>query len=238
MIPRTEIQECLSGVGPTIVYQPIVHLDLGVPIGAEALCRFPGEASTGEWFKSAESHGLGEQLEMRAVELAIASRSAWPKSWEMVCLNISPDRLANSRLDDVLELCAGRWVVLELTDQTQLPDQHDLQQRLEQLRRHGLRVAISGLLSRDDLPRLHRIQPEIVKLDTALTASLASDEGTSRQFVKDVITRCRLDGALVVAVGIETAEQIEIARSIGIEAVQGYYVGRPQPLDTLMASTP
>jgi EAL domain-containing protein (putative c-di-GMP-specific phosphodiesterase class I) len=239
MIPKSEIQACLSDVGPTIVYQPIVHLDLGQPIGAESLCRFTGQAySTAEWFEAAEWHGLGAELEMRAVELTIATRSTWPKSWEMVCLNISPDRLVDPRLDDLLEGYAGKWMVLELTDQTELPDQPHLQRRLEQLRQRGLRVALSGLASRDDLPRLRRIQPEVIKLDTTLTTALTTNQPTARHFVEQVIADCRRDGVLVVAVGIETEEQLDMARSIGIEAVQGYHVGRPQSLDALLASMP
>lgn len=235
-ILKTEIQACLSGVGPTIVYQPIVHLETGLSIGAEAFSRFPGPASTGAWFEAAEWYGLGAELEMRAVELTIARRSTWPTSWEMVCLNISPRQFADPRLDALLEPFVGRWTVLELTDQTELPDQLVLQQRLEQLRQRGLRVALSGLASDDDLPRLRRIQPEIVKLDPTLTAMLMTNQTIARHFVDEVIARSRRDGALVVAVGIETAEQLEIARSIGIEAVQGYHVGKPEPLDTLLAS--
>ncbi len=235
-ILKTEIQACLAGVGPMIVYQPIVHLETGLSIGAEAFSRFPGAASTGAWFEAAEWYGLGADLEMRAVELTIARRATWPTPWKMVCLNISPHQIADPRLDALLEPYTGRWTVLELTDQTALPDQLVLQQRLEQLRQRGLRVALSGLASRDDLPRLRRIQPEIVKLDPRLTASLMIKDTTALRFVEEIMTRGRRDGALVVAVGIENAEQLDIARAIGIEAVQGYHVGKPQPLDTLIAA--
>jgi EAL domain-containing protein (putative c-di-GMP-specific phosphodiesterase class I) len=212
-------------------FQPIVHLETGVVIGAEAFSRFPSDAPVLDWFRCAEGAGLGPELELRAVDNILAVRSQWPQSWEMVCVNVSPDRLRDDKMRATLSSLAESRLVVELTDQNALPDDWQLRDQLERLRNDGVLIAVSGLRPGDvQYERILRIQPEIVKLDVAVLDELDADP-TRRQAVEELVSACRRTGVFVVAVGIESEAQVRLVRSMGIDAAQGHLFGVPSDID-------
>jgi EAL domain-containing protein (putative c-di-GMP-specific phosphodiesterase class I) len=216
-------------------YQPIVHLETGVAIGAEAFSRFP-TGSPLDWFRAAEETGLGRELETRVVQNILDKRSRWPKRWEMVCVNISPERLADPAMCELLASTLGEQLVVELTDQTALPSDVVLRRRLEELRNRGVRIAVSGLRPTEGgQDRILRIEPEVVKLD--VDAMLDIGAGTSaHRNVAALVATCHRAGIFVVAVGVETAAQRDVAQALGVEAVQGHLYGVPMDLDDAIES--
>lgn len=216
-------------------YQPIVHLEANVAIGAEAFSRFPS-GSPLEWFKSAEEFGIGRALECRVVENILASRAAWPTAWEMVCVNVSPERLADPAMRQLLASVHGGRLVVELTDQTALPSEVLLQIQLEELRNRGVRIAVSGVRpTKSGQDRVLRIQPEVVKLDVAALSDVG-DNPSAEQDIADLVARCRRAGIFVVAVGVETVAQRDMVRSLGVEAIQGHLYGLPMDIDGVIAA--
>ncbi len=224
-----DVRRCLDGTGPVMRYQPIVHSDSGRVIGAEAFSRFPSAAPVLDWFLCAERSGYGSELELRAVENIIETRSQWPDTWEMVCVNVSPDRLRDEPMREALTSSPGRRLVVELTEQTALPTDRMLRQHLDKLRDSGVLIAVSGLRDGDaQFQRILRIQPEVVKLDMSVLVGIADD--TRRQPVEELVTTCSRHGIVVVAVGVETVEQLDFVKRVGIDAAQGHLFGAPTDL--------
>lgn len=227
-----DVRRCLAGTGPSIRYQPIVHLETGVVIGAEAFSRFPSDAPVLDWFRCAEDAGLGSELELRAVDNILEVRSRWPQSWEMVCVNVSPERLRDERMRQTLTSLPESRLVVELTDQTALPDDWQLRDQLERLRTDGALIAVSGLRPGDSqYERILRIQPEIVKLDVAVLDRIDADPAR-KQAVEELVSACRRTGVFVVAVGIEKEDQLRFVRSMGIDAAQGHLFGVPSDIES------
>lgn len=211
-------------------YQPIVHLEAGVAIGAEAFSRFES-GSPLDWFRAAEATGLGSELESRVVHNILDKRHRWPKGWEMVCVNISPERLAEPSMCQLLTSTYGEQLVVELTDQTALPNDVVLRRQLEELRNRGIRIAVSGVRPTEGgLDRVLRIQPEVVKLDVAAVVDIEAGT-TTRRHVAELVASCRRAGIFVVAVGVETRAQRDAVQAFGVEAVQGHLYGAPMDLD-------
>jgi EAL domain-containing protein (putative c-di-GMP-specific phosphodiesterase class I) len=90
----------------------------------------------------------------------------------------------------------------------------------------GIRVAADDVgAGNAGLRLLSQLRFDIVKIDLSLVQG-----GKGNQSHEIVRTLCDLAdrwGALVVAEGIETPAQLELVRSLGIAAGQGYLLGRP-----------
>ena len=73
---------------------------------------------------------------------------------------------------------------------------------------------------------LSQLQFDIVKIDLSLVQGGAV-RATSQEVVRTLKDLADRWGALVIAEGVETPEQLEFVRSLGIRAGQGYLLGRP-----------
>ncbi|NNE13158.1 MAG: EAL domain-containing protein, partial [Ilumatobacter sp.] len=136
-----------------------------------------------------------------------------------------PERLSDEGICSLLTARTDAKLVVELTGQSALPVDVLLRQRLEQLRDQGVRIAVSGAKADEETRlRILRVRPEVVKLDRRLIDEIADDRDR-QEFVGNMVQRCNQDGIFVVAVGIETTAQVELAKSLGIEAAQGHLFG-------------
>jgi EAL domain-containing protein (putative c-di-GMP-specific phosphodiesterase class I) len=94
----------------------------------------------------------------------------------------------------------------------------------------GFRLAIddagAGYAS---LRHILNLNPDIIKADISLTASVDGDRG-SRAMVSALVSFASQAGQLVIAEGIERAETLTALQAIGVHYGQGYLLGRPQPL--------
>ncbi len=124
---------------------------------------------------------------------------------------------------------AGR-LVLEITEHEAVEDYPSLVDALAPLRANGARVAIddagAGFAS---LRHTLRIAPDIVKLDMSLTRGIDADRGKRALAAALVSFAMEMDFALV-AEGIETADELEALRQLGVGFGQGYFLAVPGPL--------
>jgi EAL domain-containing protein (putative c-di-GMP-specific phosphodiesterase class I) len=158
--------------------------------------------------------------------------------WEFVGINISPHTLVDPRFDELLEDQIGRHVVLELTDHARQPDWPILRGYLERARDLGARIAVNALTSdpSGQFQRVIDIAPDIVKLDTAYTSTLL-DNRRSRGVAEEFLLACSRRGVFVIGVGVEEPWQLDALRELGVDAAQGYLLGRPQPIDSFEPRT-
>jgi len=220
-------------------FQPIVRLgeqpDADRPIAVEALARWTTRAGTAvepaRFVALAESAGLGPELGRQVLECGLDAVAGWYADGYPVgrlAVNLaqsqldSPDflgtvtsQLARRQLPGgclVVELAAGRFVatpqaLLTLDRLTGL----GAQVLLDDFGVPG--VSVSGL---SDLPLSG------VKLDRSLTGDLGPVSPAAA-----AVALCRSLGLRSIAEGIETAEQLAQARTLGVDAVQGYLLARP-----------
>lgn len=70
------------------------------------------------------------------------------------------------------------------------------------------------------------MKPDLLKIDMALIRGIDLS-ATKRAIVSAVVTLARDLGIVLLAEGIETAEELAVVRSFGIDLCQGYLLGRP-----------
>jgi EAL domain-containing protein (putative c-di-GMP-specific phosphodiesterase class I) len=217
-----------------VVYQPIVSLVTGRLLGVEALARFRAEPyrPPNEWFAEAEAVGRGVEMEIRAVELALGQLDALPAGTYM-SINTSPAAAVVPRFTALVGRYPGERIVLELTEHTRVQDYEALLAALEVPRSHGVRIAVDDTgAGYAGLQHLLRLQPNVLKLDLALTRSIDADPAR-RALASALVTFAGEIGAVLVAEGVESVSELRTLSALGIPAAQGYHLARPASLDAL-----
>ena len=237
---RLDAQTRIAGAlqhGIRVVFQPIVDLVSGRTLGFEALARFPAEPprTPDRWFAEASLVGRGVELELAAIRAAVASVDGLPPP-AFLSLNASPDALSADGLSAALADVPPGRIVLELTEHAIIEDYHVVQSSITRLRSQGFRLAVddagAGYAS---LRHILKIRPEFVKLDISITRGVSDDP--VHQAITDALNRFCVDvGAVLIAEGIESAQEVEALRRYGVQAGQGYYLARPAPLRKFLSA--
>jgi EAL domain-containing protein (putative c-di-GMP-specific phosphodiesterase class I) len=227
---RAEIEGRLAPIidrgGPDIVLQPIVDLATGFRVGAEALSRFPQEWDLAPDLCFAEAHsiGWGDRLELLALERAAQQLQ---RVTGYVALNISPVTLLTPEAAGLLSRLPLARIVLELSEHEAVADYAELEAVLAPLRAKGMLLAIDDVgAGFSSLRHIVVTSPDIIKIDRSIIKGVSSDPvlRTLARALLDFAVGCQ---ARVVAEGVETDEDAETLRSVGVHYGQGWYFGRP-----------
>jgi diguanylate cyclase (GGDEF)-like protein len=94
---------------------------------------------------------------------------------------------------------------------------------------HGIGLDHYGQ-SFSKLGYLQSLQPEYVKIDRAYTSELQDGVNDSRFYIASLCSVAHSIDIAVIAEGVESARQAEILKELNLDALQGYFIGRPEPL--------
>ncbi|OYU94040.1 MAG: diguanylate phosphodiesterase, partial [Burkholderiales bacterium PBB5] len=222
----------------TVAFQPIALLADGAVHGHEALVRSPpdcGLPNPDLLFAAARAQGVEIPLELHCVRLALA---AWARSGSAgkLFINLSARALVTALAQQDLEaafaggarglLPAG--IVVELTEHEQVRDVDALMAAAARLRAMGARLALDDFGDgRSSLRLWSELKPEIVKIDKYFTHDLPRHP-EKLQTMRALLQISQTLGSVVVAEGIETADELRVLRDLGIHLGQGWLLGRPQ----------
>lgn len=234
-----QIREAMMAGAPRIVYQPVYRLRTGEMAGVECLSRFDIEPCRGpdEWFNAAYDVGLGEELELRAIQKSLPALERFPGN-AFLGINSSPGLICSGGLAHAFEGRDLRRVLLEITEHAIVSDYETLTAALRPMRDQGLRLAIddagAGYASMRHIVNLH---PDMIKLDMSLVRNIDTDHNL-RSLAKALITFARDIGSIISAEGVETAGELDVLRSLGVEKAQGFYLGKPMSLEDALRVGP
>jgi EAL domain-containing protein (putative c-di-GMP-specific phosphodiesterase class I)/DNA-binding NarL/FixJ family response regulator len=235
-VAMERMQRAIAGQGVAMVFQPIFDLQETRRVGFEALARFSPEPrrTPDVWFDEASALGLGADLEMTALRLALTELPSVPEG-AYLSVNLSPSTVLSRQFQEASPgLDAGRLVV-EITEHAKVEDYQALAEGLRAVRGRGARLAIddagAGFAS---LRHTLLLAPDIIKLDISLTQGIHSDQAR-RALATALISFASEIGATIVAEGIETQDEMDALRNLGVRYGQGYFLTRPGPLDSVLA---
>jgi EAL domain-containing protein (putative c-di-GMP-specific phosphodiesterase class I)/AmiR/NasT family two-component response regulator len=225
------IEQVIAGEGLAMVYQPIFDLRDERIIGFEALARFSLEPkrTPDVWFDEAQALGLGPDLELTALRLAMADLGSM-RDGAYLAVNISPSTALSRQFREAMSSLEPGRLVVEITEHARVEDYEALAESLRAVRGRGARLAIddagAGFAS---LRHILLLAPEIIKLDISLTRDVHSDRAR-RALASALISFATEIEAGIVAEGIETQEEMDALRNLGVQYGQGYFLARPGPL--------
>ncbi|MCR5544789.1 MAG: EAL domain-containing protein [Eubacterium sp.] len=130
-------------------------------------------------------------------------------------------------ITDILSKNSDR-VVVELTEEAELSDKN-----LEELK--NLFASLNIEIAVDDygtgysnISNLLRYMPNYVKIDRSLLTDI-QDKPQKQHFVREIIEFCHNNDIKALAEGVENSEELRTVIHLGVDLIQGYYTGRPQP---------
>ncbi len=216
--------------GMNIVFQPIVDLNDGTVVAAEALTRFMDEPRRPPqvWFAEAEAVQMGITLELAAVRSALAHLGDLP-ALARLSFNLSPGAVCAPELVAALAGLPGERLAIELTEHAVVDNLAVLEEVLANMRTRGVQIMIDDAgAGFSGLKRILSLRPDVIKLDLSLTRDIDSDP-VRRALAASLVTFGRDTDVTIVAEGIETHAELETLRELGVTHGQGYFLGRPLP---------
>ena len=217
------------GDGVALAHQPIVELATGAVVGVEALCRFADGRSCTEWFDEAWAAGVGIPLEVAALRAALRSRGAVRGGF--LAVNLSPEALLSAEVDDELADVDLAGVCLEITEHARILEYGPVRARIAALRAAGATIAVDDLgTGYSGFRHLVELEIDVLKLDRVVVEGIVGDR-LRRGVASSIAAFADEVGALVVAEGIESADEAEAVQELGVRCGQGFLLGPPQLLD-------
>lgn len=240
------VNAALSHDEVVVFYQPQYDVATAEMTGVEALLRWQhpelGLLGAGPLVTAARAARLERELTEHAHRVALAEMAKWPKALAKlrVSLNITAADLGDPDFADRFAMMA-KWagvdadrITLELTEQAMLSDPASAAAQLAQLRALGCAIAIDDFgTGYSSLSLLARLPIDYLKIDSGFTRSLDGSD-RDRIVVRAIVDLARALGLLVVAEGIEKAQQLERLKELGVATWQGFLKSGPVPGDQLV----
>lgn len=237
----TRVRGHFDGMTLDSVYQPLFAADTLRPRAFEALLRPTGPDGS-PWappraFAACRDRSAVVAFDRLCRVLHVLNFTGQTVVPGELWLNVSADHLVNVRgehgqvFEALLKLCGltPGDVVLEILE-SRIDDLAHLSRAVNSYRQRGYRVALDDFGARhSNFDRLWMLEPDIVKLDRAMIVQ-GVENARARRILPRLIDIIHELGAVAVCEGIETAEQLALARGAGADLVQGYFLSRPGPL--------
>lgn len=223
-------------------YQPVINLRTGRIIGCEVLVRrrrpdggvdAPGRfihlvEATGQIFEITRAVMAGARDEMGPVY--------GPRPHLKASFNLVAGHFENLEIvDDVTEIFGAEsqlrlsQVVVEVTERQPLPNLARARVVITRLQELGIRVALDDVgTGHGGLSYLLKLGIDQMKIDKMFIDAIGTDR-YSATIVDTLVNLARDLSMDLIAEGVETMEQVEYLRRIGVEGAQGYVFAPPLP---------
>ncbi|MCI2422433.1 EAL domain-containing protein [Saccharopolyspora sp. K220] len=229
-----------------MAYQPIVDLHTCRTTAVEALLRWThpvyGTISPAEFIPLAEESDLINDIGMFALRTAVRELTEHRRRHNLelrLKANLSARQLEDPHLLTSVQMILSEtalppaYLCLEITESTLMQDPSAAAEVLSGLRQLGVKLAIDDFgTGYSSLAQLHRLPLNTLKIDRSFIARLGDSSGTEALIASVVALAHALD-LTVVGEGVETVEQLDIIRRLGCDHAQGFYFGKPVPINEL-----
>lgn len=254
-----EMRHALDNNEFVVYYQPIVDLNTGTIIGAEALLRWPNDhgpwVTPTEFIPLAEESGLIVPLSEWVLSEACNQMKVWrehglnevglsvnlsPHHFSMA-VNLSPHHFATTGLADIVSRVIEQSGIepmllhLEITEGLMMGMSEVVLSNFEELRELGIQFSLDDFgTGYSSLGYLRRFSIHQLKIDRVFVQELP-DSTDNIAIVTAIIALGNSLSLTVVAEGIETEAQLKCLQQLGCHQVQGFLLSRPLPAAEFMA---
>jgi len=236
---RSRFQQMLLDRNIYSVFEPIVEVETRVVFGYEALVRGPEDSEFQTplaLFGAAEEYDMVFELDCLCRRSGLQGAVDFPEDTKLF-LNILPTAFHDPnfqphRLRETLEQCrlSPSDVVFEISEQESIENFSVFKEARDAFRSLGFQFALDDTgAGYAGLEALLEISPEFIKMDRAFVSGV--DEDPARQdLLAALLTLAEKMGARVIGEGLDTLEELEMLRELGIHFGQGWLFGHPTPL--------
>lgn len=181
---------------------------------------------------------LSDRFDLLVVETMLAWLQAHPHtgSGARFSVNLMPFTLMRKDTAQHIITLFRRYavpiahVIVEITEEQAFSHSETSIQNITVLREAGFKIAIDDFgTGYANYERLKRLQANIIKIDGCFVKDILTDS-MDAMIVKSICEMARVKSLCVVAEYVETAAQRDLLLSLGVDYLQGWYTGKPQPL--------
>jgi diguanylate cyclase (GGDEF)-like protein/PAS domain S-box-containing protein len=221
-------------------YQPQVDLGTGQVVGAEALIRWRhpdmGLVSPERFISIAEETGMILQIGEWVLRAACTQNKAWQDAGFpplQVAVNLSARQFKQKNLVGMIETVlaetglAAEFLELEITEGVIMEHATETIATLTSMKELGLQLSIDDFgTGYSSLSYLKRFPIDTLKIDRSFVRDITTDQEDAA-ITTAVIALAHSLKLMVIAEGVESAEQLAFLREHGCDEIQGYYFSVP-----------
>ena len=234
---ENDLRQAIERNELSVVYQPIVRTAGEDLCGFEALVRWAhpvrGAISPEKFIPLAEECGMIEKIGTFVLRTAVEEATHWPDSVR-IAVNLSPIQFNNPAIIATVaaalsdhKLRAER-LELEITEGVFLADNDATDETFANLKALGVRLALDDFgTGYSSLGYLKKAPFDKIKIDQSFVRGAASRDNRNSAIIRAIVTLADSLGMDTTAEGVETHDDLQLIRELGVSQVQGYIFGRP-----------
>jgi len=237
---ENDLRHALEHNELSLHYQPLVDMKKKHIVSLEVLMRWQhpklGFIAPTLFIPVAEASGLIIPMGTWALQTACAQNKAWQDRGLpniTIAVNISGHQFKQHNFVDLIKNILqdtgleGKYLELELTESVLFSDISELLLKLQQLKDLGISINLDDFgTGYSSLSYINQFPIDKLKIDQSFIKNL-SQKRESQTIVEAVMMIAKSFKMIVVAEGVETAEQLNALGHLATDQVQGYYLSKP-----------
>jgi len=235
-----EIRRALANNELVLYFQPQLNLMTNRIEGAEALVRWQhpekGILAPIDFLDDFDALGLNGELDNYVLELACKTNVKWYEKFNRrvtIAVNITAVEFQDPKLITKMQNLLVKYQIpsssieLEITENIMITDLKVAMNTIVVLQNMGIKVSIDDFgTGYSSLAYLRNLPIDKIKIDRSFITDFANND-SDLVIVKSMIKLSHGLGKRVLAEGVESIEQLDLLRTLGCDAVQGYFIDRP-----------
>ncbi len=233
---KERLREIIDAEQVVTLVHPVVDIRNFEVIGYEALSRGPADSEferPDKLFRVAYDSDLVLRLERLCRKKALEAAAMLPEG-RILFINVEPDSVADPDLHEAVTTnmlthaaITPDRIVLEITERSAILDFSSFRSTLEYVRALGFKVAVDDAgAGYGSLQCLAELRPEWIKVDISLVRGCDTDP-VRAQLITSLVNYSDSIGVKLIAEGIETREELDRLRELGVSYGQGFLFSLP-----------
>ena len=221
----------------SVHYQPIVRTAGEEISGFEALCRWHhptrGDISPAKFIPLAEEAGLIGKIGEWVLRTALEEAARWPDH-VLVAVNLSPLQFNDPQVSEMIARhlqetgVAAERLELEITEGVFLAEGDSTDETFAKLKKIGVRLSLDDFgTGYSSLGYLKKAPFDKIKIDQSFVRGAASTVNRNGAIIRAIVTLAETLGMDSCAEGVETHDDLQLIRELGVSMVQGFIFGKP-----------
>jgi diguanylate cyclase (GGDEF)-like protein len=239
---ENDLRQAIERGELSVHYQPIVRTAAEEVSGFESLVRWQhptrGPISPAKFIPLAEEAGLIGKIGEWVLRTALEEAARWPDHVR-VAVNLSPLQFNDPNVVRTVAThlretgVRAERLELEITEGVFLADGDSTDETFAKLKELGVRLALDDFgTGYSSLGYLKKAPFDKIKIDQSFVRGAASTTNRNSAIIRAIVTLADTLGMDTCAEGVETHDDLQLIRELGVSMVQGYIFGKPSPAET------
>jgi diguanylate cyclase (GGDEF)-like protein len=234
---ENDLRQAIERGELAVHYQPIVRAAGEEISGFESLVRWQhptrGPISPAKFIPLAEEAGLIGKIGEWVLRTALEEAAQWPDHVR-VAVNLSPLQFNDPNVASMVGQhlsetgVAAERLELEITEGVFLAEGDSTDETFAKLKKLGVRLSLDDFgTGYSSLGYLKKAPFDKIKIDQSFVRGASSTTNRNAAIIRAIVTLAETLGMDTCAEGVETHDDLQLIRELGVSMVQGYIFGKP-----------